>query len=90
MRIRDGVGPCPAHLVRHGDAEHAELRHLLVEFGREALGLVEFGGDAADFAVGELARGVAHHLVAILCAAVEVGDVHLAFRPEFIPSFPAS
>ena len=59
-----------------GDAEHAELRHLLVDFRWKALGFVEFGGDAADFAVGEQPRRFAHHIMATLCAAVCVSECH--------------
>jgi len=52
-------------LVRDGDPEHSELRHRLVDIGREPFAFIEFGGHGADFAIRELARRVADSLMAI-------------------------
>ena len=69
QHIRQRVHARPAVLLGHLDAHEAHLAHLLDRAHGELAGFVELGGDGGDLLLGEIAGGLADHLV--FCAEGE-------------------
>ena len=64
-RIAERIEPGAAKFGGRGDAEQADLRHPVVKLRRKALAFIELGGNGTDFAIGELPRGAADHVVTV-------------------------
>ena len=87
----DGVGHAvragPAQLLRDGDAEEPQLRHLAVQVFGKALARVELDGDRADLRVGKLPGGVPDERVALVAvvhggSSLRVADANIRRGPD--------
>jgi hypothetical protein len=79
-----------AVLLRHGDAQHAQVAHLAPQVHRELVAAVDFGGAGGDLLVGKGAHRVAQRVDVVTELEVEAGQIHAEspVRPVQRPVVP--